>query len=180
MTELSEAARKEANRAHARAYYWRNRDKCIEKSKTNNLKRNDAVVKYRKDYRARMNELRRTEEYKKRRSESRKIRRICDPSYKVQCHCRNRIRNALKASGLRRRGTTQSMLGCTVVFLKSHLESKFKDGMNWGNYGYYGWHIDHIKPLSSAKTIEEIEALCHYTNLQPLWANENLKKSNND
>jgi hypothetical protein len=56
-----------------------------------------------------------------------------------------------------------------------HLESKFVDGMSWDNRSR--WHIDHIMPLASAKTEEELVALCHYTNLQPLWAAENLRKS---
>ena len=60
--------------------------------------------------------------------------------------------------------------------LKEHLELQFVDGMSWDNRSE--WHIDHIIPLSSAKTDEEIYKLCHYTNLQPLWAEDNLKKSN--
>jgi len=53
--------------------------------------------------------------------------------------------------------------------------------MNWDNYGLYGWHIDHIIPCDAFNLIEEEEQLkCfHYTNLQPLWAEENLRKSNN-
>ena len=70
------------------------------------------------------------------------------------------------------------MLGCSIDSLKRHLSKKFKIGMSWDNYGIHGWHIDHIIPLSSAKTIEDIEKLCHYTNLQPLWAKDNLQKSN--
>jgi hypothetical protein len=50
--------------------------------------------------------------------------------------------------------------------------------MCWDNHSLYGWHIDHKIPLSSAKTEEEAYQLCHYTNLQPLWAEDNLKKSN--
>jgi hypothetical protein len=48
--------------------------------------------------------------------------------------------------------------------------------MNWDNYGVYGWHIDHIIPLTTAKDEFEIYKLCHYTNLQPLWSEENLSK----
>ena len=69
---------------------------------------------------------------------------------------------------------TEEILGCDFVFIKNYLESKFIDGMSWDNYGK--WHVDHIIPLSSAKTEEDVYKLCHYTNLQPLWCEENLKK----
>lgn len=67
-----------------------------------------------------------------------------------------------------------NLLGCSVEFLKQHLEKQFKNGMSWENHGK--WHIDHIIPLASAKTQEKIEYLCHYTNLQPLWAKDNQSK----
>ena len=70
------------------------------------------------------------------------------------------------------------ILGCTINDFKTHIENNFKDGMTWDNYSYYGWHIDHIIPLSSANSDEELMKLCHFTNLQPLWYLENLKKSN--
>ena len=66
------------------------------------------------------------------------------------------------------------MLGCTWKELRCHMESKFTEGMSWANRNL--WHIDHIIPLASAKSIEEVIKLCHYTNLQPLWAEDNLKK----
>jgi len=55
------------------------------------------------------------------------------------------------------------------------MESMFKDGMTWEKYGHL-WHIDHAVPLCFASTKEEVEKLFHYTNLQPMWAHENLKK----
>jgi len=70
------------------------------------------------------------------------------------------------------------MLGCSIDFLKQYISNKFDKNMSWDNYGLYGWHIDHIIPLSSAKNKEELEKLCHYSNLQPLWAKDNLQKSN--
>jgi hypothetical protein len=62
--------------------------------------------------------------------------------------------------------------------LKIHLEKQFKDGMSWENHSLFGWHIDHIIPLSSAESDDELKKLCHYTNLQPLWAKENIVKRN--
>jgi len=75
---------------------------------------------------------------------------------------------------------TFDLLGCTPEFLKKYLEKQFKPGMNWDNYGRSGWHIDHIKPLSLAKDVEDLVKgkFFHYTNLQPLWAKDNIKKSN--
>jgi len=71
---------------------------------------------------------------------------------------------------------TYDILGCTPQELKEHLEKQFVEGMTWENRGE--WHIDHIIPLSSAKNEDEVYRLCHFTNLQPLWALDNLKKSN--
>ena len=79
------------------------------------------------------------------------------------------------------RGRAQNwsnVFGCSTDELVKHLEDQFKDGMTWDNYGRYGWHIDHIKPLSKAEDMEDLIRRAHYTNLQPLWATDNLKKSN--
>jgi hypothetical protein len=62
--------------------------------------------------------------------------------------------------------------------LKLYLESKFQPGMSWDNWGRTGWHIDHIKPLALFNLSDRKQFLeaCHYTNLQPLWAKDNLSK----
>ena len=59
---------------------------------------------------------------------------------------------------------------------KAYIESKFTDGMSWSNYGQ--WHLDHIIPLSKTDltTSEGIKLATHYTNLQPLWAKDNMSK----
>ena len=69
-------------------------------------------------------------------------------------------------------------LGCTIDQFKLYIESQFKEGMSWSNYGFYGWHIDHKLPISSFDLTkdEDIIKCFHYTNLQPLWAAENLLK----
>lgn len=67
-------------------------------------------------------------------------------------------------------------LGCTQKQLREHLEMQFMPGMSWDNHGK--WHIDHIYPLSKAykEGPEAFARACHYTNLQPLWAIDNLRK----
>ena len=105
-----------------------------------------------------------------------KERRKLDPIFKLTADVRHRLIIFLKASKMRKTNSTFKMVGCTPEFLKEYLEKKFKLGMTWQNHGVHGWHIDHIIPLASAKTIEEVEKLSHYTNLQPMWATENIKK----
>ncbi len=103
-------------------------------------------------------------------------RRKIDPLYKMKVNLRSRTSVAFKKKGYSKNTKTQEMLGVDWEVVKKHIERKFKKGMNWDNY--VKWHIDHIIPLSSAKTSERLKQLCHYTNLQPLWAKDNLSKSN--
>jgi hypothetical protein len=99
-----------------------------------------------------------------------------DPIQYLKILMRRRIRGILQSKNLNKKLPSKDIVGCEYNELKLYLESKFIDGMNWENQG--SWHIDHIIPLSSAQTEEEIYKLCHYTNLQPLWALDNIRKSN--
>ena len=99
-----------------------------------------------------------------------------DTTFKIIHRLRTRI--LLVLHGKKKAESSMNLLGCTAEHFKKHLEAQFKDDMSWENYGIKGWHIDHIIPLSSAKTEEEMYKLCYYTNLQPLWGNDNIKKSN--
>jgi len=101
-----------------------------------------------------------------------KIRKKNDVLFNLICSMRNQVNRISKSNSLR----TFDIVGCSPYDLKEHLERQFVSGMTWENRNE--WHIDHIIPLSSAKTEEELYKLCHYTNLQPLWAEENMKKSN--
>lgn len=105
-----------------------------------------------------------------------KERKKNDPFYRAKESLRSRTQKAFK-NGYTKSKKNLQLIGCSWEDLKKHIEQKFTEGMNWENYGMYGWHIDHIIPMSSANTIEELESLCHYTNLQPLWAEDNLRKS---
>lgn len=100
-----------------------------------------------------------------------------DPTFKLIKNVRRRLKRFLDINYTTKRSQTISLLGCSPQFLKEYIEKQFSDGMTWELVGQY-IHIDHIIPLSSAKTEEELYKLCHYSNLQPLWAEENLKKSN--
>jgi len=95
---------------------------------------------------------------------------------KLACNLRSRLYLALKNNY--KTGSAIRDLGCSIEGLKRHLESQFTEGMSWDNYGRKGWHIDHIKPLSifNLEDCGEFKKACHYTNLQPLWAKDNLKK----
>jgi hypothetical protein len=103
-------------------------------------------------------------------------RLLTDPAFKLVYNLRTRVHLALK--GTRKSARTLELLGCTVEELRAHLESQFKPGMTWGNQGYRGWHIDHIRPCASFDLTdpEQQRACFHYTNLQPLWAEENMQK----
>jgi len=100
-----------------------------------------------------------------------------DMNWVLKKRLRNRLRQALK--GISKSKSTMELLGVPHMdFLKTWIECKFKEGMTWENR--HLWHIDHIKPCSSFDlTKPEEQAKCfHYTNLQPLWASENLSKGN--
>ena len=87
----------------------------------------------------------------------------------------DRTFKAFKNKGYSKNTKTQEMLGVDWEVCKAHIERQFTKGMNWKNHGE--WHIDHIIPLASAKNEKELKKLCHYSNIQPLWASENLIKS---
>jgi len=103
-------------------------------------------------------------------------RKKIDIVFKVSCVSRTRLIEFLKIKNITKKNKTFNYIGCTPQFLKEYLEAKFVSGMSWDNHGE--WHIDHIIPLSSAKNENDVYMLCHYTNLQPLWSEENLRKSN--
>jgi hypothetical protein len=107
-----------------------------------------------------------------------KEKRTSDPTYSFLLRIRSRLYWYFKNNNMNYKinKDDMKMIGCSPTDLKLHLETQFVDGMSWDNYGQKGWHIDHIIPLSSAKTVEDVLTLNHYTNLQPLWETDNRKK----
>ena len=150
-------------------YYNNNKKHIKEKFKNYYLENQERIKgmssKYAKENRKKINKWFRNYN-KKRLSE--------DVTYRLAKNLRSRINNIIR--GRLKSGSALRDLGCSVEFLIKHLESQFEPGMSWDNYGQ--WHIDHIKPLASfnLEIREEFLEACHYTNLQPLWAEDNLKK----
>lgn len=97
------------------------------------------------------------------------VRGIKDPSFRM-------YRNTLRRAGMALRGRVSpaNALGCDHPQLRDHIAGQFRMGMCWEKYRQ--WEVDHVMPLSSARTLNELVALCHFSNLQPLWRSENLRK----
>ena len=90
---------------------------------------------------------------------------------------RTNLRGVFKRKGYKKDGKSFELLGAEWEVVKVHFESLFQEGMTWENQGK--WHIDHIIPVCVGNTEQEIRELCHYKNLQPLWADDNWKKGGN-
>lgn len=105
-------------------------------------------------------------------------RRAIDPDFRMINNIRSAMYSALNKKG--KPGHTEDLIGCSIYELQSYLELLFQPGMTWNNYGKHGWEIDHIIPLSyfDHTDPEQQKRAWHYTNLQPMWAKDNLKKSN--
>lgn len=99
------------------------------------------------------------------------------PQRRIASNLRRRVRETIKES---KSAKTFVLVGCTPSELKARLESLFLPEMSWDNYGVHGWHIDHRKPLSSFDLTqpEQQRQAFHYSNLQPLWASDNISKHN--
>lgn len=113
-----------------------------------------------------------------------KNRRKKDEVFRLADNIRKGILKAFVQINQKKNTKTSQILGCSAKDLKQYIESKFEPWMNWNNYGLYnstlnyGWDIDHIIPLSTAKTVEDVIKLNHFTNLQPLcsYVNRHIKR----
>ena len=117
-------------------------------------------------------------EVRKRRTKKVVERCKVDINFRLTRKLRDRVYQAVVNGNGKKLYTTKELIGCSVEKLREHLENQFKPGMNWDNHSRYGWHIDHIIPCASYDlTDPQQQKECfHYTNLQPLWAHENLSK----
>ena len=102
-----------------------------------------------------------------------------DLNYKIKQNLRNRIRDALKSQSAKKSAHTLELIGCSIEEFKTHFASKFTPDMSWEDVMNGKIHIDHIRPFDSFDDLKDPaqqRICCHYTNLQPLWAADNLKK----
>ena len=108
-----------------------------------------------------------------------KIRKEQNINLKLSLLLRGRFSKAVK--GNFKAGSAVKDLGCSIQELKEYLEKQFKNGMSWDNHGIGKgkWNIDHIYPISKVDLTDRDQLLkvCNYTNLQPLWVEENVSKS---
>lgn len=184
----------ESYRARLRAYSKKYRELKKEEIKIAmkdwSIRNQDRIRKYRKGYAPRRRALYlrnrlailkgiklRSHRYVERVRRYRFNRRRKDIQYCLAERLRATMRRALSRQFVRKSRRTFDLIGCTPEELKAHLQSQFLDGMDWGNR--HLWHIDHIRPLSSfdLRDLKEQLKAFHYSNLQPLWAEDNHRKS---
>jgi hypothetical protein len=159
-------------------YYLKNKEKINERKRIYNLNNKEKISEQKKEYHKKNKE--KINKYKKNRkneiNKQQKNRKQIDPLYKLRCNIGSLISKSIKRQGYSKKSKTFEILGCTYEDFKQHLERQFTFGMNWENQGE--WHLDHIIPISSSKNELDMIKLNHYTNLQPLWAIDNIIKGN--
>ena len=178
---------REALRARAGAYYRRNKARAAASRRGYRQRCREQISVRRKLYRLRNIEVIRDRGrvyWKKNKTRLRVVRREYerrrtrgDVKFAVMRRLRARLLASLRRSYADKSGRTQELMGCSREELLHHLESKFKPGMTWENR--HLWHIDHIRPCASFDLTDPAQqrACFHFSNLQPLWAEENLRKS---
>lgn len=170
----------ERNKEKRAKYYLENKEKIIDQTKKSKIIRSDHFKEYSRKYYINNREhlLNASKENSKKNIGKTRIRvnnRLKeDHLYKLKKNIRSLVSLSFRNNGYTKKSKTYGILCCSFEFLKEHIEKQFKQGMSWNNRSE--WHIDHKIPIATAKTEEEIIKLNHYTNLQPLWAIDNLKK----
>ncbi|MCX6895899.1 MAG: hypothetical protein NTZ16_10455 [Verrucomicrobia bacterium] len=173
----------EAQRKRALAYYYANRNRINERYKKFSPELREHRRAAARVWRASNKEKKKLydEKWRKENPEKwKKLRRIHGknsrkkPKRKLISNLRRRLKDFIKV----KKGKSSLLFGCSPSFLRSHIEANFREGMSWENYGL--WHVDHIRPCSSFDLTDSLQRqqCCHWSNLQPLWAAENIAKSN--
>jgi len=165
---------KEKSKQYQKQYYENNKEKIKSKDKRYYQLNKEIIDQKHKIYRE--NNKDKFKIYHKKTYQKEKERKKLDTNFKITKLLRSRINKAVKRN--QKSGSAVRDLGCSISEFKTYLESKFQEGMSWNNWSTEGWHLDHIIPLSSFDLTDREQFLkaCHYTNLQPLWAKENITK----
>lgn len=137
-------------------------------------KKSEYNKQYRKDNRDRIRYVQNT--YKQNKLKTNALYKLKESLLsRISCGIVYSKKKGILPKNFKKTASTVDILGVDIATVQKYLERKFTKGMNWNNHGE--WHIDHIIPLASAKNEEELIKLFHYTNLQPLWAKDNLVKN---
>jgi predicted ATPase len=163
---------KEEINQKCREYYEENKEELRQKGKEYRENNLEKIKEYQTEYREENKE-----EINKKKMDYKRKRLAEDPLFKLIDGLRSRILLAIKSQAGEKAAKSMELLGCSVQHVRDHLESQFTEGMTWENRGE--WHIDHIRPCASFDLTdpEEQKKCFHWTNLQPLWAKDNIIKS---
>lgn len=120
----------------------------------------------------------RTPKYRARFNARRNKRLSEDLNFKIRSRLGSRLSNAMRLGRGVKSAATMELIGCTIEFLKRHLERQFAPGMSWEAFNHGDIHIDHIKACVKFDMTDPVEQrrCFHYSNLQPLWGPDNLSK----
>jgi len=155
---------------HAKAikarHYQENKSAYIDKAQCRYAENRDKLIAY---------SCQKQKQNLKKIVEQRKARIQVDSAYAIKERVRGLIKECLKRQGHNKTSRTADILGCSIHQFKTHIARQFARGMTWENRQM--WEIDHITPMATAKTEQEAIALNHFTNLRPLWKEENRSKS---
>ena len=174
---------KERIKERKKAYYQNNKERIKEYKKAYNKANTGKKKEYDKVYREKNKERIKAyykanrEEINEKKKAYYKERRKKDPLFRLKKNLRDASWKAWK--GTTKNATTEKLLGCSYNDFKDYIECQFVGNMSWDNYGDV-WHVDHIIPLAVIEDVaqeELISSLCHYSNLQPLFACHNLSKN---
>lgn len=174
-----EVSNSSPNRAINVRRYWLNNQASVRGSQKERYHNN--IEGSRKYHREKMKRLRMHNPTYRAKSSAATLRRYYklknDPIFLLRKTLRSRFLRAIKKEY--KKTSCIKLLGCSIPELRRHIQSKFKEGMSWDNHGIHGWHIDHIIPCNrfDLSRLDEQKKCFHFSNLQPLWASENLEKS---
>jgi hypothetical protein len=164
---LKTPAGKEKKKATRKIYHEANKEKLARETKAWRESNKEYCIGYAKNYK---------ETHRKEGNERQKKKYHSDPLYKCRTLARSAIRRVLKSKNFHKKHKTNQILKCSFEYFFYYIERQFKEGMTWENHGE--WELDHAVPHSLGITAEEVIALNHYSNFQPLWKEDNLKKTN--